>query len=174
MSKTKVSQCLLSAVVILSAVAVRGQGPENRWEVQLSNFFRGGTKPVYLYARERDGQWIAVVGSSRDPDRQGGKTYNRSWYYGDASLKATFLAPPRVRLDAGTENIQVRDARHGYHGPIRRVKATGGDEFFVVMTVQRDAPPAVETSGAGLKATAVVGKQTVRFDGKNIMLAPLK
>ena len=25
------------------------------------------------------------MGSSRDPDRQGGKTYNRSWYYGDLS-----------------------------------------------------------------------------------------
>jgi hypothetical protein len=75
----------MAATVMLSAVAARGQEPERRWEIQLSNFFRGGVKPVYLYARERDGEWIAVVGSSRDPDRQGGKTYNRSWYFGDLS-----------------------------------------------------------------------------------------
>jgi hypothetical protein len=54
------------------------------------------------------------------------------------------------------------------------VKATGGDEFFVVMTLQRDVPPAVETNGTGLRATAIVGKQTIRFDGKNIVLAPPK
>ena len=90
--------------------------------------------------------------------------------YDDASLKATFLAPPQVQLDAGTENIQVRDSRHGYHGPIRRVRATGGNEFFVVMTVQRSAPPAVEAKGDGLKARATIGGQTVRFDGKSIVL----
>jgi hypothetical protein len=54
------------------------------------------------------------------------------------------------------------------------VKATGGDGFFVVMTVQRGAPPVVETKGTGLRATAIVGKQTIRFDGKNIVLAPVK
>jgi len=76
---------LAATAMILSAAAAVGQAPEQRWEIQLSDFFKGGTKPVYLYARERGGQWIAVVGSSRDPDRQGGKTYNRSWYYGDLS-----------------------------------------------------------------------------------------
>jgi hypothetical protein len=53
------------------------------------------------------------------------------------------------------------------------VRATGGDEFFVVMTVQRGTPPAVESKGVGLMATATVGKQTIRFDGKSIVLTPL-
>jgi hypothetical protein len=130
---------------------------------------QGGKSKQWLWQLPEEGTKKEKV---RPSVRVEGNTFTID--YGDASLKATFLAPPRVRLDAGTENIQVRDARHGYHGPIRRVKATGGDEFFVVMTVQRDAPPAVEISGAGLRTTAIVGKQTVRFDGKNIVLAPLK
>ncbi len=84
MSKTRFAPWLIAGMMILLATkAAAGQQPERRWEIQLSNFFKGGTKPVYLYGRERDGQWIGVVGSSRDPDRPGGKTYNRSWYCGD-------------------------------------------------------------------------------------------
>ncbi len=62
-----------------------GAEQERRWQILLDGVFKDATKPLYLYARERDGQWIAVVGSSRDPDREGRKTYNRSWYYGDLS-----------------------------------------------------------------------------------------
>jgi hypothetical protein len=83
---------LVAAVLILLAPAAMGQmqsterGPvERSWQILLDGIFRDGTKPLYLYARERAGRWIAVVGSSRDPDREGGKTYNRSWYYGDLS-----------------------------------------------------------------------------------------
>ena len=64
---------------------MRAAETERRWDLLLHGFFKDGTKPLFLYARESQGQWIAVVGSSRDPDRQGGKTYNRSWYYGDLS-----------------------------------------------------------------------------------------
>jgi len=85
MSRTRSPRYVMALLVMLSAVVANGEESERRWEIQLSNFFRGGTKPVYLYAHECDGTWIAVVGSSRDPDRQGGKTYNRSWYYGDLS-----------------------------------------------------------------------------------------
>lgn len=35
------------------------------------------------------------------------------------------------------------------------------------------AAPAVKTSGTGLKATATIGRQTVRFDGKNIVLSAM-
>ena len=58
---------------------------ERRWQILLDGFFRDATKPIYLYCREWDGEWIAVVGSSRDADRDGGKTDNRSWYYADLS-----------------------------------------------------------------------------------------
>jgi len=85
MNRSRCAVWMTAVAAMLSAGAAVGQEPERQWEIQLSGFFKGGTKPVYLYARERGGEWIAVVGSSRDPDRQGGKTYNRSWYYGDLS-----------------------------------------------------------------------------------------
>ena len=90
---------------------------------------------------------------------------------GDAALKATFLAPAGVRLDYAVENIKVGDPRHGFHGAIRRVKAVGGDDFFVVFTVQRGAAPDVKVEGAGLKAVATVGRRKVSFDGEKIVLA---
>ncbi|RMD75134.1 MAG: hypothetical protein D6820_15315, partial [Lentisphaerae bacterium] len=61
---------------------IGGQTEERRWDIVFENMFAHGTKPLYIYARERDGEWIAGVGSSRNP-RGGGKTYNRSWYYAD-------------------------------------------------------------------------------------------
>jgi hypothetical protein len=85
MGKNHRLSCLAVAVVMLSAVSAVGQESQRRWDILFDGIFRGGTKPLYLYARERGGEWIAVVGSSRDPDRQGRKTYNRSWYYGDLS-----------------------------------------------------------------------------------------
>ncbi len=85
MNKSRHAGWLVLAMLVLSAGTAMGQELDRKWVIQLGGFFRDGTKPVYLYAHERGGEWGAVVGSSRDPDRQGGKTYNRSWYYGDLS-----------------------------------------------------------------------------------------
>jgi hypothetical protein len=41
----------------------------------------------------------------------------------------------------------------------------------VILTLQRGAAPAVEAEGIGLDAVVTVGGQTVRFDGKNIVLS---
>jgi hypothetical protein len=46
----------------------------------------------------------------------------------------------------------------------------GGDQFFMVATLQRGQPPALQVQGEGLKAVVKVGKQTVRFDGRKIVL----
>jgi hypothetical protein len=78
--------CWLAAAAVLAPAATTlAEAAEQRWTLRLEGIFHEGRKPLYLYARERGGEWIAVVGSSRDPDRMGGKTYNRSWYYGDLS-----------------------------------------------------------------------------------------
>jgi len=93
--------------------------------------------------------------------------------YGDASLKATFVAPRDIELQAATEMVQVADPRHGFHGQISRVKAAAdGNEpgFLVVMTIQRGAPAAVEVRGSGLEAAIGVGRRTVRFDGEKVVL----
>ena len=94
--------------------------------------------------------------------------------YGDATMRATFVAPAAAQIQAGVEQIKIRDARHGYHGPVCRVKAVAPNpaegDFFVVVTFQRGRPQPVKVDGAGLAAKVTVGGQTVRFDGKKIVL----
>ncbi len=85
MSKNRRTTWLVAAVLLSFTTPAAAQEKDRSWQFVLDGLFVGGTKPLYLYAREQDGKWIAVVGSSRDPDRQGKKTYNRSWYYGDLS-----------------------------------------------------------------------------------------
>ena len=95
--------------------------------------------------------------------------------HGDASMRATFVAPAGVRIEHKMEGIRVGDPRHGYHGGVNRIKATGGDCFFVVATIQRGAAPEVKVDGSGLGATVTVGKRTVRFDAgppARIVLGP--
>jgi len=75
---------------------------ERNWTIILEDIFRDGTKPLYIYCREKGGQFISAVGSSRDPDRMGGKTYNRSWYYAD--LSKTPIVDGRMR---GTFTLHI-------------------------------------------------------------------
>jgi hypothetical protein len=76
---------LFSALTSSAAVASAAE-PEERWDLRLEDFFQGGKKPLWLYCRARDGQWLSVAGSSRDDERgHNKKSYNRSWYYGDLS-----------------------------------------------------------------------------------------
>ena len=60
MSSTRLPNPVAVLLVMLSAAMASGEESERRWEIQLSSFFRGGTKPVYLYARERGG-WMATM-----------------------------------------------------------------------------------------------------------------
>ncbi|MFP4054247.1 MAG: hypothetical protein ACLFV7_10350 [Phycisphaerae bacterium] len=85
----------LSAVLLTTAVSLchaadkdaKSQDKTARgWEIRLQDFFSGGTKPLVIYTREKDGQWLGSVGSSRDPSKRGAKkTYSTSWYYVDLS-----------------------------------------------------------------------------------------
>jgi len=77
---------VLSFTMALACSIGAGSAGELRWTFQFDHIFKGGTKPLLIYARETDGTWITGVGSSRDPSRPGvKKTYNRSWYYADMS-----------------------------------------------------------------------------------------
>lgn len=73
-----------------------------------------------------------------------------------ATLRGTFLAPadPQLAVKGGS------------------LLAMGGDEYFVVMTLQKGPAPAVESEGAGLDAKAKVGPQRVRFDGEKFVFEP--
>ncbi|MFP4140137.1 MAG: hypothetical protein ACLFVH_04240 [Phycisphaerae bacterium] len=88
---------------------------------------------------------------------------------GDANLKATFVAPGDVEV-----SVPNRTTTWKQHGTNERkwnaVLATGGDRFVVVMTIQKGDPPAVTVDGKGDNAVVTVGKRTVRWDGKKIIL----
>ena len=75
-----------------------------------------------------------------------------------AKLTGTFVAPLGVQLSFQKEE------KGG------TLSATGGNQFFVVMTVQKEAAPEVKISGAGLQAQVQVGKQTITFQKDRIAI----
>ena len=89
----------------------------------------------------------------------------------DVSLKATFVAPANVKLSLaqGKENIHLKYGKYD-NVDLNAIHATGGDLFYVVMTLQRGEAPEVQVEGTGLKAKVIVGKQNIRFDGEKIVL----
>ena len=94
-------------------------------------------------------------------------------HQGDATLTATFVTPSPVKITAGTRAMKIKKSAGHMAGKILDVTfdavfAEGGNEFFVVATLQRGAPPPVKIEGKGLGAKARVGRQTVRFDGEKI------
>jgi hypothetical protein len=90
---------------------------------------------------------------------------------GDASLHATFIAPADVKLSQaqGKENIHSKYGKYG-DVDLNAIHATGGDSFYVVMTLQKGGAPDVEVEGAGLDSKVTVWKQKIRFDGEKILL----
>jgi hypothetical protein len=76
-----------------------------------------------------------------------------------ATMQGTFITPKSVQLSwqkTATGN---------------QILAKGGDDFFVVMTVQNGKAPAVKVSGTGLDARVQVGKQGITFEKDKIVLA---
>ena len=66
--------------------SARTDSTERHWELHFAEFFfSGAAQPLYLYATERNGQWITVIGSSRSQANSNHKTYNRAYYCGDLS-----------------------------------------------------------------------------------------
>lgn len=91
---------------------------------------------------------------------------------GNATLKATFIAPADVKLTLaqGKENIHLKYGKYGDVN-LNAIHATGGDSFYVVMTLQRGETPDVQVEGTGLKVKVTVGKQNISFDGEKIVFS---
>jgi hypothetical protein len=75
---------------------------------------------------------------------------------GDATMQVTFVAPAKVQYARATDGW--------------RAVADGDAAFFVVATVQRGPAPTVKLDGEGLAARVCIGDQTVRYDGRQIIL----
>ncbi|MBM4019933.1 MAG: hypothetical protein FJ288_16700 [Planctomycetes bacterium] len=93
---------------------------------------------------------------------------------GDATLAATFVAPAPVKLAAETRKMQIRksaghEAGKAIDVTFDAVFAEGGDDFFVVATLQRGPPPPVKAEGRGLDSKVRVGGRTVAFDGQKVV-----
>ena len=92
----------------------------------------------------------------------------------DASLAGAVIAPAGARLrlvEPGTEveAVDGRGRKQSRKLEHQAIWVEGGDDFLVVMTLQRGAPPKVAVEGDGLGAKITVGKRTVRFDGQKIV-----
>jgi len=74
------------------------------------------------------------------------------------TMKGTFVTPAKVK-------IAYEKTKTG-----GKITATGGNEFFVVMTVQKGQAPSVKISGEGLDAMVRVGKQAVYFSSDRLFL----
>ena len=130
---------------------------------------RGGHEKVWLW-QIPEGESSAKQPQTAPVAIQGNAFTIRQ---GDATLHATFIAPAAVKLAAGTRTMQIKkSAGHGAGKPMdvrfSAVFAEGGDEFFVVATLQRGEPPAVKIEGKGLDAKVRVGGRLVAFDGQKL------
>ena len=94
---------------------------------------------------------------------------------GDATLRGRFIAPGKVDVNAKSRTEEfTKAAGHGagttkFTVQINAINVSGGDAFYFVATVG-DKHPEIKVEGKGLDAVVTVGKQTIRFDGKKIVL----
>jgi hypothetical protein len=100
--------------------------------------------------------------------RQAGNAFTLK--QGEATLTATFVTPAAVKM-ALAERVEYRQ---GFKSGVTRnsskaVFAEGGDDFFVIVTLQRGAAPAVSVTGEGLAGKVKVGGQTVSFAGQRVV-----
>jgi hypothetical protein len=88
---------------------------------------------------------------------------------GDATLHGTFVLPKNVKLSAEIRQKSMIGGAASVAGkvlerPIAGVFAEGGDEFFVVVTIQRGPPPEVRIAGD----QAFVGARRIYFSDQKI------
>ncbi len=90
---------------------------------------------------------------------------------GDASMVGTFVTPSDVELGAGKRIASWMGFKNSQiTATAESIYATGGDTFFVILTIQEGEPPAVKVDGKGLDAKVTVGKRVIRFEDGHLVL----
>ncbi len=74
-----------------------------------------------------------------------------------ATMKGTFITPVNISLETTEKG--------------KKIVATGNNEFFIVMTVQKSLPPSLNIIGQGLNAQVRVGKQNISVINERIILS---
>ncbi len=130
---------------------------------------RGGHEKVWLWQ-------LPMVGGERSKKMADVTVKDTAFtiVQGDASLRATFAAPSGVKIRSGSQAMEITASAGHWAGQKSKVSleavfAEGGDEFFVVATLQRGEPPAVKIEGKGLDAKVRVGGRLVSFDGQKLV-----
>ena len=75
-----------------------------------------------------------------------------------ATLKGTFIAPSKVKLSVASDGT---------------LEARGGNDFFVVMTVQSKKAPQLDIEGTGLNANVKINNRLISFEDDRIILQDL-
>lgn len=91
-----------------------------------------------------------------------------------ATMRGVFVAPETVDIFAEVRQETMIGRAGSPAGkelprPVPGIFATGGDDFFAVITVSKGEPPEVKVEGKGLDATVTVGGRKVRFDGEKVV-----
>jgi len=124
----------------------------------LADRIRGGKRKVWTWNLGEADVLSKVTGN--------GNTFTIA--KGEAVLRGTFVCPSGVKVEARV-NVVTRTAYRGKTETrkIPSILATGGDSFFLVVTIGPAgvAPPEVKIKGSGLDAQVTVGNRRVRFDG---------
>jgi hypothetical protein len=92
---------------------------------------------------------------------------------GAAALRGVFVTPGAVQAKATVNEVMLGAAGRQTPRKIPSILAQGGEDFFLVATVQEAgaAPPAVQIEGTGLDAKVTVGRRRVAFDGEKVVIA---
>lgn len=94
-----------------------------------------------------------------------------------ATLRGTVVRPAKTTI-AVAEHAYVQEINYRGNHAHRRfdtklIQVAGQDrdqDFLVVMTIQRGDAPAVAIAGKGAAARATVGRRSVGFDGRKLLL----
>ncbi|ACK64423.1 conserved hypothetical protein [Rippkaea orientalis PCC 8801] len=91
---------------------------------------------------------------------QGKVTLNQSTFTieadNGATLQGTFITPQNVQLS--------------YQPDTQTIEATGDNEFFVIMTVQKGIIPKLKRIGQGLNTNITINKQLITFNNKQLTI----
>jgi hypothetical protein len=92
---------------------------------------------------------------------------------GDSALRGVFVTPDKAQIQAIVNEIKMLDARDATTRKAPSILVRGGDDFFLVATVQDAKTPApeVKVEGVGLNAKVIVGKRRVTFDGAKVVIS---
>ena len=118
----------------------------------------GGLKSWRLHPLLEQG--MAAAGEGRT------FTITRAGRGGTYALRGLVVAPKEMRL-------RVSDASLIRKPPVYRIEVVTEArqaDFFIVMTVSKEAAPKITVKGEGLNAVVQVGGQEIRFDGKQLIL----